>query len=93
MTTYLVQYNMTGTPLGLWGSSTNSFYPDYAVPEIKLAKSHMLRMRDSENWEDFTERTTGRISQRDWWDTHDSEHTDLVKVWQEIDPSSAPMFD
>lgn len=93
MTTYLVHQNMEGTPIGVWRESRETFYPDESVSELPSARNLMKRQFEGESWKEFSERIASRISQRDWWDTHESEHTDIEKVWQEIDPSSAPLFD
>lgn len=93
MTLYLVHQKFDGTPIGVWSESKDNYYPDESVPELVSARNLLKRQFEGESWEDFTDRTTGRISQRDWWDTHESDSTDLEQVWQEIDPSSAPMFE
>lgn len=90
MTKYLVHMDLEGTPKGIWGES-DSYYPE-PFELIASATRLMGTQFKGEPWDEFVDRIASRISHRDWWSVIDSKSTDLKKVWQEVDPSSAPLF-
>ena len=91
MSTFLVHLDIDGTPKGVWNEAGESYYPEPFDLE-NSAKRILGTQRTGEPWEDFADRIASRISHRDWWETRKSKSSDLEKVWQEVDPSSAPLF-
>lgn len=91
MSTYVVHKDFTGKPIGIWSEDGDSFYPDEEVPLVKSAQNLMRNRLQGEPWEDYADRLADRVSHRDWWDTHESDETDLPVVWTEIVPSAAAL--
>ena len=91
MSTFLVHLDIGGEPRGIWAESGDSYYPEPFELEAS-ANRITATQRDGEPWAEFTDRIASRVSHRDWWQVHESQSTDLEKVWQEVDPSSAPLF-
>lgn len=87
---YLVHQDFGGSPIGIWNESEESYYPELNALQ-KSAQVIFESRYDGESWEDFSDRISDRISHRDWWETHESDKTDLQEVWYEIVPSDEPL--